>query len=100
MLDHGPGEPDRGAKIVVVVLERNRHTLPDRFVASEVDDFVDVAGLENVVEERSIPKVTLVKGHVGGREGTNRIDGRGRTVVEIVDQHDLTARLVERDRSM
>ena len=65
-----------------------------------MNDFVDVAGRKDVVEERSIPKVTLVKGHVGGREGTDRIDGCGRAVVEIVDQHDLTARLVERDRSM
>ena len=55
MLDHGPGEPDRGAEIVAVVVERDRHTFPDRLVGGEVDDFVDAVGLEDVVENGSIP---------------------------------------------
>ena len=83
--------------IVVVVLDGLAHRLANGLKAGEVDDAVDLVGIEDLVHRIAVEHVGLVEGEVLGglvaHDGLDAVDGNGAGVGEVIDDDDLVAAL-------
>ena len=81
----------------MVVLDGLAHRLADGLKAGEVDDAVDLMGIEDLVHRIAVEHVGLVEGEVLGglvaHDGLDAVDGDGAGVGEIIDDDDLVATL-------
>ena len=83
--------------IVVVVLDGLAHRLANGLKAGEVDDAVDLVGIEDLVHRIAVEHVGLVEGEVLGglvaHDGLDAVDGNGAGVGEVIDDDNLVATL-------
>ena len=97
MVAHDVNEHQGVLDIVVVVLDGLAHRLADGLKAGEVDDAVDLVGIEDLVHRIAVEHVGLVEGEVLGglvaHDGLDAVDGDGAGVGEVIDDDDLVAAL-------
>ena len=97
MVAHNVDEHQGVLDVVVVVLDGLAHRLADGLKAGEVDDAVDLMGIEDLVHGIAVEHVGLVEGEVLGglvaHDGLDTVDGDGAGVGEVVDDDDLVATL-------
>ena len=95
---HGAGHRQRAAQVVLVVLDGLVHRLAHRLVGGEVDDAVDVVLLEDAVEQGGVADVPPIEGaDLPARDALDAAQGLLAGVGEVVDHHDLVARLEQLD---
>ena len=102
MAAHDGDEHQGVLDVVVVVLDGLAHRLADGLKTGEVDDAVDLMGIEDLVHCIAVEHVGLVEGEVLGglvaHDGLDAVDGDGAGVGEIIDDDDLVATLEQRHR--
>ena len=97
MVAHDVDEHQGVFDVVVVVLDGLAHRLADGLKAGEVDDAVDLMGVEDLVHGLAVEHVGLVEGEVLGslfaHDGLDAVDGDGAGVGKVIDDDDLVAAL-------
>ena len=95
MVAHDVNEHQGVLDIVVVVLDGLAHRFADGLKAGEVDDAVDLVGIEDLVHRIAVEHVGLVESEVLGglvaHDSLDAVDGDGAGVGEVIDDDDLVA---------